>query len=160
MLRDVHPSVAGRVTEEAPAPPCTGAFLLASFLGWLVVLNRSKKRCGLLQLFRELDPRASKFGEMISLLWCACAFGEMHTIESVLTTLFGVAWHPILRYATPFPVAEAELIPKVEIFVNAAVVAPQQEVRTALPRPVGVETGMGPSRLGKGLDGDMEAQHA
>ena len=110
------------MTEEAPAPPCTGAFLLASFLGWLVVLNRSKKRCGLLQLFRELDPRASKFGEMISLLWCACAFGEMHTIESVLTTLFGVAWHPILRYATPFPVAEAESIPKVEIFVNAAVV--------------------------------------
>ena len=143
------------MTEEAPAPPCTGAFLLASFLGWLVVLNRSKKRCVLFQLFRELDPRASKFGEMISLLWCACAFGEMHTIESVLTTLFGVAWHPILRYATPFHVAEAESIPKVEIFVNAAVVA-QQEVRTALPRPVG----MGPSRLGKGLDGDMEAQHA
>ena len=24
----------------------------------------------------------------------------------------------------------------------------------------GVETSMGPSRLGKGLDGDMEAQHA
>jgi len=60
---------------------------------------------------------------MISLLWCACAFGEMHAIESVLPTFFGIPWHlGSLRYATPFTVAEAQSIPKTTISVNTAVV--------------------------------------
>ena len=60
---------------------------------------------------------------MISLLWCACAFGEMHAIESVLPTFFGIPWHlGGLRYATPFTVAEAQSIPKTMFSVNAAVV--------------------------------------
>jgi hypothetical protein len=83
-----------------------------------LVLNRRKERLRLLQLFRELDPRASEFGEMVSLLWCACAFGELHTIERVLTTLFGIAWHFSPPYATPFPVAEAQSIPKKPIIVK------------------------------------------
>ena len=41
---------------------------------------------------------------MISLLWCACAFGEMHAIERVLPTLFGIAWHLGLH-----PVADARI---------------------------------------------------
>ena len=59
---------------------------------------------------------------MISLLWCACVLGEMHAIESVLSTFFGIAWAswPPLRDA--FPVAETESIPKTVFSVNAAVV--------------------------------------
>ena len=60
---------------------------------------------------------------MISLLWCACVLGEMHAIESVLPTFFGIPWHlGSLRYATPFTVAEAQSIPKTMFSVNAAVV--------------------------------------
>lgn len=83
---------------------------------------RSKKQFGLLQLFRELDPRPRELSELISLLWCTYGFGEMHTIESVLPTFLGSPGIDRLRYATPFPVAEAQSIPKTILSVNAAVV--------------------------------------
>ena len=60
---------------------------------------------------------------MISLFWCACALREMHTIERVLPTFFGIAWHECLHFARRLSfVADTELIPKTMFFVNAAVV--------------------------------------
>ena len=67
---------------------------------------------------------------MISLFWCACAFGEMHAIESVLPTFFGIPWHlGGLRYATPFTVAESTTDSKDHNFCQYGSRALQQEAR-------------------------------
>ena len=60
---------------------------------------------------------------MISLFWCACALREMHTIERVLPTFFGIAWQECLHFARRLSfVADTESIPNTVFFVNGAVV--------------------------------------